>query len=222
MRSGIHRTRSVLVSISCLLAAAAAPAAAQDLARGAEIYELCAACHGEAGQGNALYLAPAIGGMPLWYVQGQLTKFREGGRGTHFDDLQGMRMRPIARSLSTSRGQDLEDVAAYVASLPPVKPDATLSGGDPARGAPHYAVCQACHGTAGEGVQATNGPPLANQSDWYLLSSLERFKSGVRGSAPNDPNGAVMRGMAAILQDEQAMKDVIAHIVSLPGSAAGK
>lgn len=222
MRSGIHRTRSVLVSISCLLAAAAAPAAAQDLARGAEIYELCAACHGEAGQGNALYLAPAIGGMPLWYVQGQLTKFREGGRGTHFDDLQGMRMRPIARSLSTARGQDLEDVAAYVASLPPVKPDATLSGGDPARGAPHYAVCQACHGTAGEGVQATNGPPLANQSDWYLLSSLERFKSGVRGSAPNDPNGAVMRGMAAILQDEQAMKDVIAHIVSLPGSAAGK
>jgi cytochrome c oxidase subunit II len=64
-------------------------------------------------------------------------------------------------------------------------------------------------------VQATNGPPLAHQSDWYLLSSLERFKSGIRGSSPNDANGAVMRGMAAILQDEQAMKDVIAHITSL-------
>jgi cytochrome c oxidase subunit 2 len=217
MRSGIRfRARSVLFSIG-LLAAAASPVAAQDLARGAEIYELCAACHGEAGQGNELYLAPAIAGMPLWYLQGQLLKFREGGRGAHFDDLAGMRMRPIARSLSTSRGQDLEDVAAYVASLAPVKPEPTLSGGDATRGAAHYAVCQACHGTAGEGVQATNGPPLSHQSDWYLLSSLERFKSGVRGSAPNDPNGAVMRGMAAILQDEQAMKDVIAHITSLAG-----
>jgi cytochrome c553 len=211
----------VLVAIGCLLAAAAAPAAAQDLARGAQIYDLCAACHGDAGQGNELYLAPAIGGLPLWYVQGQLTKFRDGGRGTHFDDLPGMRMRPMARQLATARGNDLEDVAAYVASLPAVKPEPTLTGGDPARGAPHYAVCQACHGAAGEGVQATNGPPLANQSDWYLLSSLERFKSGIRGSAPNDPNGAVMRGMAAILQDEQAMKDVIAHIVSLAGSGGG-
>ena len=217
MRSGIHRTRSVLVSIGCLLAAAAAPAAAQDIARGAEIYELCAACHGEAGQGNALYLAPAIGGMPLWYVQSQLQKFRDGGRGTHFDDLPGMRMRPMARQLATARGNDLEDVAAYVASLPVPKPGATLTGGDAARGAAHYAVCLACHGAAGEGVQATNGPPLANQSDWYLLSSLERFKSGIRGSSPNDANGAVMRGMAAILQDQQAMKDVIAHISSLAG-----
>jgi cytochrome c553 len=206
----------VLVSIA-FVAGAAAPAAAQNVERGAELFQLCAACHGEAGEGNELYLAPAIGGMPLWYVQGQLTKFREGGRGTHFDDLAGMRMRPMARQLGSQRGNDLEDVAAYVASLPVPKPAPTLGGGDAARGAAHYAVCQACHGAAGEGVQATNGPPLANQSDWYLLSSLERFKSGVRGSSPNDPNGAVMRGMAAILQDEQAMKDVIAHITSLAG-----
>jgi cytochrome c oxidase subunit II len=78
-------------------------------------------------------------------------------------------------------------------------------------------VCQACHGTADQGVQATNGPPVANQSDWYLLSSIQRFKAGVRGSSPGDGNGAVMRGMASILQDEQAMKDVIAHMTSLAG-----
>jgi cytochrome c oxidase subunit 2 len=66
-------------------------------------------------------------------------------------------------------------------------------------------------------VQATNGPPLANQSDWYLLTSIQRYKSGVRGSNPANANGAVMRGMANILQDEQAMKDVIAHIISLGG-----
>ena len=66
-------------------------------------------------------------------------------------------------------------------------------------------------------MQATNGPPLANQDDWYLLSSLQRYKAGVRGSSPTDANGAVMRGMAAILEDEQAMKDVIAYITSLSG-----
>jgi cytochrome c oxidase subunit 2 len=128
-----------------------------------------------------------------------------------------MRMRPMALSLRTEHGDDLKDVAAYVAALSSVRPEPTLTGGDPARGATHYAVCQACHGAAGEGVQATNGPPVANQSDWYLLSSIQRFKSGVRGSAPNDANGAVMRGMANILVDEQAMKDVIAHMTSLAG-----
>lgn len=191
--------------------------AAQDLERGRELYQLCGSCHGSAGEGNQLYFAPAIGGMPLWYLEGQLHKFRDGVRGTHFDDAQGMRMRPMALSLRSEHGDDLADVAAYVAALPVVKPAATLSGGDAARGAGHYAVCQACHGVAGEGVQATNGPPMANQNDWYLLSSIERFKSGVRGSNPADGNGAVMRGMANILQDEQAMKDVIAYMTSLAG-----
>ena len=209
-----YRTALVLIA---LVAGLSQPVLAQDAERGRELFQLCASCHGGQGEGNALFLAPAIGGMPLWYLEGQLVKFREGGRGTHFDDLQGMRMRPMALSLRSEHGDDLKDVAAYVASLPSEKPAATLLGGDAARGATHYAVCQACHGAAGEGVQATNGPPLANQSDWYLLSSIQRFKSGVRGSNPADANGAVMRGVAAILVDEQAMKDVIAHITSLAG-----
>jgi cytochrome c553 len=195
----------------------ATSAFAQDVERGHELFDLCARCHGAAGQGNQLFFAPVIAGLPQWYIEGQLTKFRDGVRGTHFDDVQGMRMRPMAMSLRTEHGDDLKDVAAYVATLPSAKPAATLSGGDAARGATHYLVCQACHGAAGEGLQATNGPPVANQSDWYLLSSIQRFKSGVRGSNPGDANGAVMRGMANILQDEQAMKDVIAHMTSLAG-----
>ena len=208
--------RTALVSIA-LWAGLSMSASAQDVERGRELFDLCARCHGAAGAGNQLYLAPVIAGLPLWYVEGQLTKFRAGVRGTHFDDVEGMRMRPMALSLRTEHGDDLKDVAAYVATLPASKPVATLSGGDATRGAVHYAVCQACHGAAGEGVQATNGPPLANQSDWYLLSSIRRFKGGVRGANPADANGAVMRGMANILVDEQAMKDVIAHITSLAG-----
>lgn len=217
MKSRIHRRYRTVTVLIAVVAGLSAPAQAQDAERGQELFQLCAACHGAQGEGGEMYLAPAIGGMPLWYLEGQLSKFREGGRGTHFDDLQGMRMRPMALSLRSEHGDDLKDVAAYVAALPVVKPAPTLTGGDATRGATHYLVCQACHGAAGEGVQATNGPPLANQNDWYLLSSLQRFKSGVRGSNPTDANGAVMRGMAAILQDEQAMKDVIAHITSLAG-----
>jgi cytochrome c oxidase subunit 2 len=210
------RSRNWTVAVLIALASGSA-ASAQDAERGRALFALCAECHGAAGEGNQLFLAPAIGGMPAWYVEGQLNKFRDGVRGTHFDDVEGMRMLAMARSLRTEHGDDLKDVAAYVASLPAVKPEPTLTGGDAARGATHYAVCQACHGAAGEGVQATNGPPVANQSDWYLLSSIQRFKSGVRGSNPADANGAVMRGMAAILQDEQAMKDVIAYMTSLSG-----
>ena len=209
-----YRTALVLIALAAGLSQ---PALAQDPERGRELFQLCATCHGAQGEGNELFLAPSIGGMPLWYLEGQLEKFRAGGRGTHFDDIPGMRMRPMAMSLRTEHGDDLKDVAAYVASLPQQKPAPTLSGGDATRGAAHYAVCQACHGAAGEGVQATNGPPLAYQNDWYILSSLQRFKSGARGSSPNDANGAVMRGMAAILVDEQAQKDVIAHITSLAG-----
>jgi cytochrome c oxidase subunit 2 len=209
--------RAAFVSLA-LAAGLGEAALAQDLARGRELFELCASCHGAQGEGNELFQAPAIGGLPAWYLERQLVMFRDGVRGTHFDDLLGMRMRPMALSLRTEHGDDVKDVAAYVASLPSVKPESTLEGGDATKGATHYAVCQACHGAAGEGVQATNGPPLANQDDWYLLSSLVRYKAGVRGSNPADANGAVMRGMAAILQDEQAMKDVIAHIISLRGA----
>jgi cytochrome c oxidase subunit 2 len=209
--------RAAFVSLA-LVAGLGDAALAQDVERGRELFELCASCHGDQAEGNALYHAPAIGGMPVWYLERQLVMFRDGVRGTHFDDLMGMRMRPMALSLRTEHGDDLKDVAAYVAGLPALKPAATLEGGDAAKGVAHYAVCQACHGAAGEGVPATNGPPLANQNDWYLLSSIERYKAGVRGSNPADANGAVMRGMASILQDEQAMKDVIAHIISLGGT----
>ena len=217
MQSGFRTALVLIVGSIVVSVGLSLPVLAQDAERGRELFDLCASCHGAAGEGNQLFLAPAIAGLPLWYLEGQLTKFRDGGRGMHFDDLQGMRMRPMALSLRSEHGDDLKDVAAYVAVLPAVKPAPTLAGGDAARGATHYLVCGACHGAAGEGVQATNGPPVANQSDWYLLSSIQRFKSGVRGSSPTDGNGAVMRGMANILQDEQAMKDVIAHMTSLAG-----
>ena len=58
-------------------------------------------------------------------------------------------------------------------------------------------------------------PRLRGASDWYLLSSLQKYKAGVRGGNPQNANAVLMRGMATQLADEQAMKDVIAHIETL-------
>jgi cytochrome c553 len=186
---------------------------AQDEARGAVLFDLCAQCHGPSGEGNRFFLAPAIAGMDEWYVAGQLNKFRDGLRGRHFDDISGMRMRPMAMTLVDDG--DLEIVARYVANLPRANPSPELEGGDAARGAAFYATCSACHGAAGEGMPTLFGPPLAHQSDWYMLSQLQKFRAGVRGSDPKDPIAIMMRPMAIALPDEQAMRDVIAYIATL-------
>jgi cytochrome c553 len=203
------------------LAAAAPPAAAEAGGeQGAELFQLCVQCHGEDGGGDPVSLAPAIAGMDEWYVKAQLGKFRSGARGTHPDDVAGMRMRPM--SLSLQDDEEMAAVAAYVASLPPVAPEATLQGGDAGRGQALYAPCAACHGPDAAGIQPLNGAPLRASSDWYLLRQMHNFRSGVRGTNPLDASGALMRPMSMTLADEQAILDVIAYITTLAGSGSAQ
>jgi cytochrome c oxidase subunit 2 len=208
-------------SLAALLAfALAAPAASRADERGAAVFVLCTQCHGDAGEGNQAFGAPAIAGLPLWYVQSQLLKFRSGLRGRHFDDLEGMRMRPMSLTLRKDKDGndvDVDAVASHVAALPPVRTPATVSGGDAARGATLYAqTCASCHGVQGQGSQDQSAPPVVGMSDWYLLSSLQKFKDGVRGGDLNDMTAVMMRPMAMALEDQQAMKDIIAHIATFP------
>ena len=224
---------------ACIAAAAllGTPAlvSAQDanLDHGKQLFALCAQCHGAAGQGNQAIGAPAIAGLPAWYVQNQLVKFSAGLRGKHFDDLEGMRMRPMSLYLvahehaernRTGAAADpaainpnIRDVAAFVGTLAPANPAPTLTGGNAANGQNTYLACSSCHGQNGEGNEPLTAPPLAGQSDWYLARSLEKYKSGMRGYDPvNDGLAAAMAGMAgALLPDEQAVKDVVAFISTL-------
>jgi cytochrome c553 len=208
-----------LAVLSSLAGVLMAPARAQDLGRGEQLYDLCSQCHGAAGQGSSLALAPSIAGLDAWYVEAQLNKFRDGSRASHFDDLAGMRMRGMARWLKTE--EDVKSVAAYVSALPPARSAPVLTGGDAARGAALYAPCSGCHGPAGEGVQAIGGPSLTHTSDWYLATQIKNYQAGIRGSDPRDIQGAAMRPMAMALPDEQAIKDVLAHIQTLAPKAAG-
>jgi cytochrome c oxidase subunit 2 len=187
-------------------------ATAQDPARGAAQYQLCAACHGDQGAGDATRQAPAIAGLPAWYLDAQLHKFRAGQRGYASGDDAALQMRPMAGALRTDA--DIASVAAYVSSLPAATPAATLAG-DPTRGQALYAPCSACHGADGRGNEALKGPQLAGQADWYLLAQLGKFRSGQRGAHKDDATGAQMRAMASVLPDEQAMLDVVAYVRSL-------
>ena len=179
--------------------------------RGAELYETCLPCHGENAVGNPEIAAPAVAGLPQWYIEEQLLGFQNGYRGDHASDLPGLRMRPMA--LSLTREGDVESVAEYVASLPAVYPASTLHGNAGA-GAASYAVCVACHGEDGLGNPDLHAPPIVQLDDWYLLNQLRNFKSGARGAATGDTWGATMRVNSLALTD-QAMQDVIAYVQTL-------
>ena len=181
------------------------------LALGEELFETCAPCHGDEAAGNAEIAAPAIAGLPQWYIEAQLASFQQGWRGKHATDLPGLRMRPMAVSLN--RDGDIPSVAQYVASLPAVYPESTLHGNAGA-GASAYQVCVACHGEDGLGNETLRAPPIVQLPDWYLVQELENFRSGARGSHPADTWGITMRANTVMMND-QSMEDVIAYVQTL-------
>jgi cytochrome c553 len=180
--------------------------------RGQELFQNCVPCHQTDGSGNSEVGAPNIAGMQAWYVQEELEKFREGARGLQFSDVEGMRMRPIAVSLTSEN--DVKLVAQYVETMPPVQHAASLPGNAQA-GAALYATCAACHGQNGAGNKTLKAPPLAGVDDWYLATELRKYRSGVRGTSPLDQEGHLMRPMALTLPDEDAIRNVIAYIHTL-------
>lgn len=182
--------------------------------RGKVLYDnYCAQCHKVDGVGQESVGAPSIAGLPEWYVKTQLMNFRQGIRGAHFDDIEGLRMRPMSLTLPSQH--EVDAVAMYVGTMRPVPPTASVQGGDAGHGAQLFGTCQACHGADGKGNEAMGAPPLTVQPDWYLVRQLGKFKAGVRGADPRDTRGATMRPMASGLADEQAMKDVVGHVVTL-------
>jgi cytochrome c553 len=189
------------------------PEGAKKTLPGNELYAACVSCHGADGQGQEKIAAPAIAGLPQWYVEAQLVKFRTGVRGAHPDDYEGLRMRPMSRQMMDEG--EIKAVAEYVSKLTAKKQAPTVQGGDAAAGAAAYATCLACHGPDGKGNQALNAPPIAGQYDWYLVSQLHKFKKGIRGTNPKDVTGAQMRPMSMTLADDQAIKNVVAHIGTL-------
>ncbi len=206
-------TAAGVASALTLLAACTHPESSSKQLTGAQLYATCVACHKVNGEGDVTLAAPALAGLPAWYIEAQIAKFQTSARGAHPDDLNGLKMRPMSRQLINKA--EVAAVATYIATLPAHRPVSTLPGGDAEAGKVAYAPCVACHGVDGKGLVALNGPPLVYQSDWYIFESIQKFKSGIRGTAPGDVTGAQMRPMSMLLQDDQAIKNVVAYIGTL-------
>lgn len=179
---------------------------------GAELFEACVPCHGAAGEGKTDLGAPAIAGLPAWYVSAQLERFQTGVRGQHGDDIEGLRMQAMSRQMRSE--METRAVARHVASLPPVTSVAAIGGGDAAAGQKAYLLCASCHGVTGSGFEAGRVPPLAGLDDWYVAAQIRKFKNGVRGTMPGDAFGPVMRAVAAPLTAEN-INHVAAYVHAL-------
>jgi len=194
------------------VAAACTSEPRQGIARGEALYDTCVPCHGEQGLGDEALGAPAIAGLPRWYVESALEKYENGWRGAHPMDTVGLRMRSMANALDLQG--DRGSVSQYVAGMSPAVVEPVLRVGDAQAGQQVYQTCLACHGADGRGNETLFAPPLVGQHDWYLLRQLRNFKKGWRGVDPNDTWGQTMRPNALLL-DDAAMEDVVAYIQTL-------
>ena len=110
--------------------------------------------------------------------------------------------------------EQIGEVAAFVNATRSRPATPTVSG-DAERGKALYTTCAACHGSNGEGNEALGSPDLRIANDWYLVTQLNNFKSGSRGSHPADINGMQMRASVQLLNDDEAIRDVVSYITTL-------
>ena len=182
--------------------------AAGDIAAGKGKTATCTACHAQDGNGmENLPLQPRLAGQHAEYTAKQLRDYQSKAR-------ENAIMAPMVATLSE---QDIEDIAAYYASL-----KGTIGSSSPELvelGEKIYragnadsgvSACMACHGPSGKGNPAAKYPSVTGQWAEYTSAQLMAFKSGARA---NDLN-SVMRDVAAKMTDEE-VKDVSDYIEGL-------
>jgi cytochrome c553 len=218
MRPVTFHTARCATLLSCIVAAAAVPAAAAgwldlrdahavrgDAAAGKAGAVVCSACHGVAGV-SAVPAFPSLAGQPAEYLYGRLVLFKREARP---DSPMTAQVAPLADA-------DMRNLAAWFASLAPAPAPAPATGktpdahgvalyreGDPARGVP---PCQGCHGSdasghplAGTDVRYRIYPRLRGQHAAYLVQRLTDFQAGRRTGSSSE---WIMTGVAHGLDPE--------------------
>jgi cytochrome c553 len=130
----------------------------------------CLACHGANGQ-SMIPEVPSLGGQPVFYLTVQLLMFR--------DKLRVVETMNLAMQGFTN--DDLRNMAAYLAKLPPPGPPAgpvDTTRMEPARALIEQHRCNFCHQGNYSGEQ--NVPRLAGQREDYLVKTLREYKSNAR------------------------------------------
>jgi cytochrome c oxidase subunit 2 len=80
-------------------------------ARGRELFETCASCHGSSGEGGD---GPRLDTLADWYVVTQMRNYATGARGYRTDNADDQTMAALARDIDET---DARDIAAYLNSL---------------------------------------------------------------------------------------------------------
>jgi cytochrome c553 len=160
----------------------------------------CTPCHGETGISQTEN-TPSLAGQPDLFLQWQLVFFRSGSR-------KNETMQPIADQLGN---EDVRNLGAYFASLPPPKasapddnPDLSKKGAEAAAGR----RCASCHTDTFAGTKAV--ARLAGQREDYLIKALHDYKSNVRVGG----GVAAMAEVAYSLSEEEitALAHYLAHL----------
>ena len=160
--------------------------------------QTCFACHGE----NGIAIAPEIPNLaaqPPLSITYQLIQFRGQQR-------KGGAMEALAAPLSD---QDMRDIAAYYASLPP-PPAKSGNTGKIAKGEQISSAqyCNSCHGPQLQGQKHI--ARLAGQSPEYLVTQLKNIRGGMR----IDMDGTM--GSAARGLSDEDIEALAAYAASLP------
>lgn len=172
-----------LLAAAVLAAALPGFAAAQDARRGADLAaQSCAACHGPDGR-SRMEGIPSLAGQPAGFITVQTILFREGIR--HVPAMNA--------AAANLPDRDIEDLAAFFASLPPGPPEDRRAR-DPALFAAGQALigprnCAVCHLPSLAGREQI--PRLVGQREEFLARTMVEYRDGVRVGVDSQMNGAV-------------------------------
>ena len=163
--------------------------------------QICAACHGLAGEGKEELFSPSITGLPVWYLDEQLRKFRSGQRGFHAEDIPGQQMRAISLTLTD---EQIKEVVATVSAMPVILTEAPPVGTELEKGRYQYAnICMECHRYNGMGEIVFHSAPLISLNRSYLERQLKNYREGKRGADEGDLYGQKMVQISSKLTDEE-------------------
>jgi cytochrome c553 len=151
-----------------------------NVSHGRDLFDTCAACHGNTGAGVSDGTVPAIAGQHFHVIVAAIIDFRN-------DNRLDPRMKHFTDEHHLSVAQDIADVAAYVSRLQPTRSSAHGDGSHVARGSAIYQTdCISCHGPQAKGSDKERYPRLAGQHYEYLIHQLHDATDGRRPGLAHD------------------------------------
>lgn len=232
----VNSRNVLLVLLACLAGVSVSVTAAEkavakppqvkvDMETGRQINGVCAACHGDSGQGGKKGEYPRLAGQHMEYLVEQLHQFK--GRNRH-----NIPMFPYTLEREMP-DEDVIHISAYLAAIKldteyPVFKDTDdaltrllavdkvlnipRSEGDVEAGAKLYKEqCSgSCHGKTGMGKR--NVPMLAGQYTSYLKRQIERF---VKGERIHDKDVKDISKETLNQLKPEEIRDILAYLTTL-------